>query len=163
MAVDPTGPADFSPGDTLAAARDAVLTRHDDAPAVPSPPQTFARGWLLITISAWVLVVASLGEGIAAFQPTPPDAPYIPPAGMEEASRRYGLWLAQGRVAAFLEREHRPPSFLAEAGVHDAMLDYRVTGEAAWELGAGPELQVTERTPMASILGRSLTELRSAR
>jgi hypothetical protein len=163
MAADPTRSADFVPGETLAAARDAVLTRHDTVPDASPPPQRFARGWLLIAIGAWVLVVASFGDGIEAFHHTPPEQPYTPPAGLEEASRRYGLWLAQGQVKAFLERVHRPPSFLAEAGIHDPILEYVVTGEAAWELRAGPDLSATERTPMAAILGTSVSELRAAR
>ncbi len=156
----PVDVATFAPGDALAAARDAVLQRR--APLAPEPaPPALARGWLAVALLSWGVVVVTFLAPPAALQ-SPAGTPYGAPAGLQDASLRYGLWLANGAVARFVAREGRLPSFPGEAGITDPAIELEVTGGRSWTLHAPGGVLLTSAMPADAFLGGSVGALRAA-
>jgi hypothetical protein len=130
-------------------------------PIVPRPP----AGWLAAAAFSWLLVLLSLVRPPAVLE-GPRPVTYAPPPALVEASDRYALWLAAGRIERFLAREGRLPSFLGETGFEDARVQYRVTGESTWmlELSAGGSArQLAAGTSRDELLGDALDQLQSNR
>lgn len=129
------------------------------SPPVASP--RVSSPLLASAVAAWIVVA-----GLLLLQPPiargPADQPWAPPPQNIEASLRYGLWLAQGRVEHFLRTRGRMPSFLAEAGIDDLTLtlvvvrgtEYRLEGRAG-EL----VLELSSEMSADSMLGASRAQL----
>lgn len=92
----------------------------------------------------------------------PRPVAYQPPATLEEASDRFALWLASGRIERFIARNGRLPSFLGETGFDDVRVQYTVTGERGWTLeivGAADRLRLASGEDRAALLGDALDRL----
>lgn len=159
----PAAPSEPTLDGALAEAEAAVRARlAARAAEAPTGPAGVDRPWLAAALLAWGVVAVSLTGDFAAFRQVPVSRPYEAPAGLAEASLRYGAWLAQGAVERFTGREGRLPSFLAEAGVTDPVLTFEVTGERSYRLVASETIVVTESSDPGTVLGDALDQLRSA-
>jgi hypothetical protein len=150
----------------LADAHAAVLAREAERKRVlrelPPPKPRAQRGWVAMASAAWLLVALALISP-PAFLSGPTARPSQPEPALVEPSLRYGVWLAQHRVASFARREGRLPSFLAEAGIQDSSLALEVTGETTYRIRArAGDVVVEFASGMAidSFLGQSVARLR---
>jgi hypothetical protein len=161
----PTGDVELE--DRLADAHAAVLAReverkraHDELP--PRKPRAEAR-WVAAASMAWLLVALTLispPQFLRGAQPRPFELP----AALAEPSMRYGVWLAQHRVAGFAKREGRLPSFLGEAGMHDSTITYAVTGESSYRLSVtlgDRTVQFVSGMSADSFVGTSIRQLQA--
>src|SRR5690606_7205807 len=126
-------------------------------PATPRPP----AGWLAAASAAWLVVALALISPPTFLRGATAE-PFEPSPGQVEPSLRYGIWLAEQRVAGFVRREGRLPSFLAETGLQDSTITLEVTGERSYRLEAGMGGRVVRfESGMAadSFLGTSLEQL----
>jgi hypothetical protein len=130
---------------------------------LPPPPPRVSSGLLASALASWLVVAALL-----LLRPSvvrgPTDHPWEPSPSVSEASLRYGLWLAQGHVEAFVRTNQRMPSFRAEAGVEDRSITLTIEQGRSYHLdGTQGALQLRLTSTMAadSFLGSSLTQLRS--
>lgn len=174
-AAPPTTPTQSAPSDdaftlaspSLQSLADEVAARTEQAtlertlpPAAdvrPRPP----AGWLAAAGCAWLLVFFALLRPPAMLE-GPRAVAYQPPATLEEASDRFALWLASGRIERFIARNGRLPSFLGETGFDDARVQYTVTGERSWTLeivGAADRLRLASGEDRAALLGDALDRL----
>lgn len=174
-AAPPTAPERSAPPDegftlaspSLQSLADEVAARTEQAtlertlpPAAdvrPRPP----AGWLAAAGCAWLLVFFALLRPPAMLE-GPRSLAYQPPATLQEASDRFALWLASGRIERFIARNGRLPSFLGETGFEDARVHYTVTGERSWTLeivGAADRLRLASGEDRAALLGDALDRL----
>lgn len=146
-------------GEVVARTERAALERAlpPSIPVAARPPAT----WLAAAGLSWIVVLLTLMRP-PAFLDGPQPEPYAPPAALGEASDRYALWLAAGRIERFTARQGRLPSFLGETGFEDPRVQYRVTGERTWvlELGDGEAaLRLASNRSRDDVLGDALTRL----
>ena len=153
----------------LADAHAAVLAREAERRRalreLPPPKPRAQAGWVAAASAAWVLVALALIAPPAALRGASPR-PFEPEPALVEPSLRYGVWLAEQRVAAFVRREGRLPSFLGEAGMLDPAISLEVTGERTYRLvGAAGEHTVRFESGMSadSFVGTSVARLRGNR
>ncbi len=151
---------------SLAAAQDQVIAeagrRAAERVALPAAPRRASSPLLAGALSVWLVVAALLLIRPAIVQ-GPVDHPWSPKPENAEASLRYGLWLADGRVQEFLRSRGRMPSFLAEAGVADTSLALVVELRTQYRLEGrdGPlELELASSMAADSFLGASRDQLR---
>ena len=149
----------------LADAHAAVLAREAERKRVlrelPPPKPRANPGWIAAASAAWLLVALALISPPAVLR-GPQPRPFQPAPSLVEPSLRYGVWLAQHRVAAFARREGRLPSFLGEAGVVDSSIALEVTGETTYRLRAlANDVSVEFASGMSadSFVGQSLQKL----
>ncbi|MBL0177985.1 MAG: hypothetical protein IPP98_02520 [Gemmatimonadetes bacterium] len=166
-----TAPAPtITPSPLLADALSAVVTRAADQQARDAvihdprvkPRQSVPSGWLAAALGGWLLVAYFL-LAPPAIARGPADRPWQPPPAAADASLRYGLWLARGRVDALLLAEGRVPPRLGDVGVMDTSLTLVVTGPRAFRIdGRQGALRRSLSSTMAadSFLGASLETLR---
>jgi hypothetical protein len=155
------------PSARLSEALDAVMAESVRRVAVatevaPPVPMRVPSHWLAAALGSW-LVFAALLVLRPAIAQGPVDHPWQPDRGMTEASLRYGMWLARGRIEGFTSVSGRLPSFIGEAGVTDTALVLVVTGEREYHVeGRSGQVQLRlERAMNAdSFLGESLSALR---
>ena len=166
-----TAPATtITPSPLLADALSAVVTRAAEQQARDAvaqdprvkPRQSVPSGWLSAALAGWLLVAFVL-LAPPAIARGPADRPWQPPRDAAEASLRYGLWLARGRVDALVLAEGRVPPRLGDVGVVDTSLTLVVTGRRAFRIeGRQGALRLSLSSSMAadSFLGASLETLR---
>lgn len=155
------------PSTTLADAMGEVWAETERrvvaAEAPPPPPAGAPTAWVAAALGGWI-VAAGLLLFRPAFTRGPVDQPWQPEPAVAEASLRYGIWLAQHRVADFQRDKGRLPSFLAEAGVADPSLILKAEGERRYTVeGRQGDLFLQLSSAMAadSFLGTSLVSLRA--
>jgi|CXWL01.1.fsa_nt_gi hypothetical protein len=158
------------PSSTLSDALEAVVAQSQHRASIEAVAGSGGRplrqpvpsGWLAAALGGWG-VVALLQVTQPAAVRGPEDRPWTPAPSLADASLRYGLWLADARVEAFLEANGRLPSFLEETGLADSSLTLTATGERTYRLeGRQGTLRLELSSGMAadSFLGASLETLR---
>jgi hypothetical protein len=150
----------------LADAHQAVVARiESDRRPPPAPPKApIHGGWLAACLGAWGLVLVLFLTPPAVLRGSPP-LPYTPPSGLEEASLRWGLWLAHGRVESHREEATRLPTRLGETGFDDPAIELVVIDRTRFRLvGRLGPLQVVldDREDSERFLGTALEELQAA-
>ncbi len=131
------------------------------AAGAPAPVAPLSGRWVVAAGASWA-ALAWLLLFPPAFSRPEPSRTFVPPAELREASLRYGLWLADQRVQAFIQRNARVPSHLSEIGVADLQLAIEPTGDRSYELVArDSSMTVRLSSAMAadSFLGSALASL----
>jgi hypothetical protein len=150
----------------LSDAHRAVVDRigHGDGAEEP-PARRPHRAWLLACIASWLAVLAVTTVPPPALRPAE-ARPYQPPPRLEEASLRWGLWLARNRVELHRVAARRLPSSLGETGFDDPRIRFEPLPGGRYQLVADlpPDLLILDdRTDPDAFLGTALEELQAAR